>query len=532
MVVRADYPDQVYKSQRAKFRAVVNEIEALHQKGQPVLVGTVAIETSEMLSELLKRKGVPHNVLNAKQHEREAGIIAQAGRPGTVTIATNMAGRGVDILLGGNAEGIARERLRKQEVDLATLSEDDAVWLQALVEAKGEVERDRKKVLDAGGLHVLGTERHEARRIDNQLRGRAGRQGDPGTSRFFVALDDDLMRRFGGQSVAGIMERFGLEEDVPIEHGIVSKAIENAQVRVEGYNFDIRKHVLQYDDVVNKQREVIYAQRRQILNEPSMRPTIMGMIEDELRRLVDLITTDIEGGRAQALEREEWDLDALAGEVHKIVPLHERFDPEQWRSLNARELADELVAMAHKAYDEREQAVGEADMRRLERLVMLRIVDNRWIRHLTDLDELREGIGLRAFAQQDPLIAYKREASEMYGELVDSISHDIAYAIFHVQLMTRPPAPPVRQIQTNRSEGGSQQPARASSKAQLGRNDPCWCGSGKKYKQCHMRDDAGRAPATSASGAGAPGGQPPAAQQAARNASAPKAPPPKHGKRR
>ncbi len=529
-VIRADYPDQVYKSQRAKFRAVVNEIEALHQKGQPVLVGTVAIETSEMLADLLKRKGVPHNVLNAKQHEREAGIIAQAGRPGTVTIATNMAGRGVDILLGGNPDGIARERLRKQEIDLATLKEDDPVWLQALAEAKAEVERDRKKVIDAGGLHVLGTERHEARRIDNQLRGRSGRQGDPGSSRFFVALDDDLMRRFGGQSVAGIMERFGLEEDVPIEHGIVSKAIENAQVRVEGYNFDIRKHVLQYDDVVNKQREVIYAQRRQILSEPSMRPTIMGMIEDELRKLVDVITTDNESGKAIPLEREEWDLDALAGEVNKIIPLHERFDPEQWRTLNARELADELVAMAERAYDEREQAIGEADMRRLERLVMLRIVDNRWIRHLTDLDELREGIGLRAFAQQDPLVAYKREASEMYGELVDSISHDIAYSIFHVQLMTRPPAPPVRQMVTNRSEGASQ-PARASNKGQLGRNDPCWCGSGKKYKQCHMREDAGRAPATAPAGAGAPG-QPPPAQQAARNASAPKAQPAKHGKRR
>jgi preprotein translocase subunit SecA len=525
-IVRADYPDQVYKSQQAKFRAVVNEIDALHRAGQPVLVGTVAIETSEMLSDLLRRKGVPHNVLNAKQHEREAGIIAQAGRPGTVTIATNMAGRGVDILLGGNPDGTARERLRKEEIDLATLSEDDPVWLQALTEAKAEVERDRQRVIEAGGLHVLGTERHEARRIDNQLRGRAGRQGDPGSSRFFVALDDDLMRRFGGQSVANIMERFGLEEDVPIEHGMVSKAIENAQVRVEGYNFDIRKHVLQYDDVVNKQREIIYAQRRQILNEPSMRPTILGMIEDELRKLVDLITTDNESGRAMGLEREEWDLDALAGEVNKVLPLPDRFDPEQWRPLNARELADELVAMAEKAYDERERSIGEADMRRLERLVMLRIVDNRWIRHLTDLDELREGIGLRAFAQQDPLVAYKREASEMYGELVESISHDIAYSIFHVQLMARPPAPPVRQMVTNRSDGGSSQPVRASSKGQLGRNDPCWCGSGKKYKQCHMRDDAGRAPAAAPAGAGAPGGQ------AVRNASAPKAQPSKQGKRK
>ena len=457
-----------------------------------------------MLSDMLKRKGVPHNVLNAKQHEREAGVIAQAGRPGTVTIATNMAGRGVDILLGGNADGMARERLRKEGVDLATLSEDDPVWRQALEQAKREVEADRQTVIDAGGLHVLGTERHEARRIDNQLRGRAGRQGDPGSSRFYVSLDDDLMRRFGGQNVANIMERFGMDEDVPIEHSIVSKAIENAQVRVEGYNFDIRKHVLEYDDVVNKQREVIYNQRRQILNEPTMRPTIQGMVEDELRKLVTLITTDQESGRAIPLERSEWDLDTLAGEVNKIVPLPETFDPEVWRSFTANQLGDELVAMAEAAYDEREQEMGEENMRRLERLVMLRIVDNRWIRHLTDLDELREGIGLRAFAQQDPLVAYKREASQMYGELMESIAHDIAYSVFHVQLMTRPPAPPVRQIQTNRSDGGSQ-PARASSKGQIGRNDPCWCGSGKKYKQCHMREDQGRAPATVAAGAGSGG---------------------------
>ncbi len=499
-VVRADLSDQVYKSQRAKFGAVVNEIQQMHERGQPVLVGTVAIETSEMLSDLLRRRGVPHNVLNAKQHEREAGIIAQAGRPGTVTIATNMAGRGVDILLGGNVDGIARERLRKAEMDLATLSEDDPIWKEALVAAKAEVERDREIVIAAGGLHVLGTERHEARRIDNQLRGRAGRQGDPGSSRFFISLEDDLMRRFGGQSVAGIMDRLGLEEDMPIEHGIVSKAIENAQVRVEGYNFDIRKHVLEYDDVVNKQREIIYAQRRQILSEPTMRPTIMGMIEDELRKLVAAITSDAEGGRSMQLDPQEWDVDALAGEVIKIMPLPEGEDVERWRDLRPDALADHLVALANAAYDAREQAVGETDMRRLERLVMLRIVDNRWIRHLTDLDELREGIGLRAFAQQDPLVSYKREASEMYADLVDALSRDIAYTIFHMQLMTRPPTPPVRQIQTNRGDGGSQ-PARATSKQQLGRNDPCWCGSGKKYKQCHMREDQGRAPATAAASA-------------------------------
>ena len=514
-IVREDHPDQVYKTQRVKFRAVVNEIDQLHQKGQPVLVGTVAIETSEMLADLLKRKGVPHSVLNAKQHEREAGIIAQAGRPGAVTIATNMAGRGVDILLGGNADGIARERLRRDAVNLAELSEDDPVWLEALAQAKAEVEVDRQRVIAAGGLHVLGTERHEARRIDNQLRGRSGRQGDPGSSRFFVGLDDDLMRRFGGQSVANIMDRFGLEEDVPIEHNIVSKALENAQVRVEGYNFDIRKHVLEYDDVVNKQREIIYSQRRQILSEPTMRPTIMGMIEDELRKLVMLFTSDNENERSQALERSEWDLESLAVEVQKILPLPAGEEPETWRSFTANDLADHLVALADAAYDAREQSMGEEDMRRLERLVMLRVVDNRWIRHLTDLDELREGIGLRAFAQQDPLVSYKREASEMYGDLVASISHDIAYTIFHVQLMTRPVAPPVRQIQTNRSDGPAQ-PVRATSKQQLGRNDPCWCGSGKKYKQCHMREDMGRAPATAAAGTG--GG-------AAAGRTAPKQPP-------
>ena len=509
-VIRMDLPDQIYKSEHAKFRAVVNEIAELHTKGQPVLVGTVAIETSEMLADLLKRKGVPHNVLNAKQHEKEAGIIAQAGRPGTVTIATNMAGRGVDILLGGNADGMAREKLRKQDIDLAALGESDPVWLAALAEAKAACEADREKVLAAGGLHVLGTERHEARRIDNQLRGRSGRQGDPGSSRFFISLEDDLMRRFGGQSVANIMDRLKIDEDMPIEHGLVSKAIESSQIRVEGYNFDIRKHVLEYDDVVNRQRELIYTQRRQILSEPTMRPTIMGMVEDELRSLVEVFTSDATGtgGKPIALERSEWDLAGLGLEVAKIMPLPRGENPESWRKLNAPELAAYLVALAETAYDAKEVRLAAQtetpSMRDLEKAVMLRTVDNRWVRHLTDLDELREGIGLRAFAQLDPLIAYKKEAHEMYQEFVASIARDIAYAIYHVEF-TRPAAP-VRQIQTNRGDGGGQpqsQPARSGKTT--GRNDPCWCGSGKKYKQCHMRSDEGRAPAP------AGGGQPQAA---------------------
>jgi preprotein translocase subunit SecA len=502
-VIRVDYPDAVYKSGQAKFRAVVNEIAELHKQGQPVLVGTVAIETSEMLSDMLKRKGVPHNVLNAKQHEKEAGVIAQAGRPGTVTIATNMAGRGVDILLGGNPDGLARERLRKEGVDLAALGETDPVWRAALAQARTEVEADRQKVIAAGGLHVLGTERHEARRIDNQLRGRSGRQGDPGSSRFYVGLDDDLMRRFGGQSVSNLMERLGLDEDVPIEAGLVSKAIESAQTRVEGYNFDIRKHVLEYDDVVNKQREVIYNQRRQILSEPTMRPTIMGMAEDEIKELVQQF--------AGSPERSEWDLLGLAAELNKIIfpPHGER--PESWRLLNTPELTTHLMALAEKAYDAKEAAMSAEMVRHLERLVMLRAVDNRWVRHLTDLDELREGIGLRAFGQQDPLVAYKKEAHEMYQELIAAISHDVTYTIYHAQIITRPMLP--QRMQTNRGDGGPPQPARVTKMP--GRNDPCWCGSGKKYKHCHLRADQGHELAPATADGNGQGARPPVALPAA-----------------
>jgi preprotein translocase subunit SecA len=520
-VIREDYADQVYKTQRGKFKAVANEIEELYRLGQPVLVGTVAVETSEMLSGMLRGRGIPHNVLNAKQHEKEAGIIAQAGRSGTVTIATNMAGRGVDILLGGNPEGLARERLRKSGVDLTTLTEHDPTWQATLAQVKAECEADRHKVVTLGGLRVLGTERHEARRIDNQLRGRSGRQGDPGSSRFYMSLEDDLMRRFGGQGVAGLMERLGMEEDVPIEHNLINKAIESAQVRVEGYNFDIRKHVLEYDNVVNKQREVIYNQRRQILSEPTMRPTIMGMVEDELRALAEQFTGH--------LAQENWDLAGLAAEVNKIFPLPKEEKPGNWRRFAASELADHLVALAEQTYDAKEKALGAEQMRHLEKLVMLRAVDNRWVRHLTDLDELREGIGLRAIAQQDPLIAYKKEAHEMYQELVAAITHDIVGAIYHAQLMVRPAPPP--RIYTSRGDGSGAQPARrAASRTgpggakELGRNDPCWCGSGKKYKHCHMREDQGRGGDGSTAAKGqaratavpAPGGKPPAKRQPAR----------------
>ncbi len=507
---RIDYPDMIYKNQRAKFKAVVQEIEELHRKERPVLVGTVAIETSEFLSDMLDRRGIPHQVLNAKYHEREAQIIAQAGRPGAVTIATNMAGRGVDILLGGNPEGLARDQLRKEGFDLSqirTKEWDDAMkilrnggdptekykdhWAEVLKEKFEMCQRDHEKVWKLGGLHVIGTERHEARRIDNQLRGRAGRQGDPGSSRFYVSLEDELMRRFGGESIAGLMGKLGIDEDMPIEHSMVSKAIANAQVKVEGYNFDIRKHVLEYDDVVNKQREVIYAQRRRILQE-NMKPTILRMVEDELERLVNAF--------AGSRDPELWDLEGLYNSVREIFPLPEGEGPEKWAQMNNRDLLEHLIDLAHWVYDLKEQELGEEDMRRLERLVMLKAVDERWQRHLTDLDSLREGIGLRAVANQDPLVAYKREAHEAYQMLLQDIENDIVHTIYYVTLQ-RQPVLPRRNVRAYRpgvggdgGDGARQRRTTTSSGRRmtppyLGRNDPCWCGSGKKYKYCHLESD-------------------------------------------
>ncbi|MBC7222924.1 MAG: preprotein translocase subunit SecA, partial [Anaerolineae bacterium] len=345
-MIRVDYPDVVYKTEKAKFRAVVEEIAQLHEQGRPVLVGTISIEKSEGLSEMLRRRGIPHQVLNAKHHEKEAAIIAQAGRSGAVTIATNMAGRGVDILLGGNPEGLAREMLRKRGVDLTTVSKEE--WEAALAEAKAICEEDRKKVVALGGLHVLGTERHEARRIDNQLRGRAGRQGDPGSSRFYVSLEDDLMRRMGGAT--GLMDKVWVEEDMPIEHPLVTKSIEQAQIKMEGYNFDIRKHVLEYDDVVNKQREVIYAQRRQILTEPTLRPTILGMVNAELEGLVAAHL----GGR----EREEWDLEGLATAVRFILPNLSEDAPVRWGQMHQDEIVEDLHRLAEEAYEQTAQQIG------------------------------------------------------------------------------------------------------------------------------------------------------------------------------
>ena len=557
---RLDYPDLVFKTRTAKFKAVVDEIAAVHKTGRPILVGTIAIETSEMLSQMLHRKGVPHEVLNAKQHEREAFVIAQAGQPGQVTIATNMAGRGVDISLGGNPEGLAREHFRKQGKDLTEVPREE--WQAELAKAEAEMAEARKQVLSLGGLHVIGTERHEARRIDNQLRGRCARQGDPGSTRFYVSLEDELMQRFGGERVKDMMTRLKLEDDVPLEYGILSKSIEQAQEKVEGYNFDLRKHVIQYDDVINKQREVIYAQRRTILEKDDLHDVVMEMVNEQIKTLVD------EHTHGDATE--EWDLLGLMNEVRPIVPLPKNFDVNVWAKGTRDEITTELQALAEKRYtagleefarivqtqlmlsnmtlgtmkesrdtlmrsvyssakkhladaltpdlealtlnnipaDYRE-AVNKAfvDGVRLfrDRSIMIQTVDQLWVRHLTDLDDLREGIGLRAYAQRDPLVSFRTEASNTYAELLDSIREQVSQRIFNVQFNSgAQPAPRQQRQQHAQSQtlqrtqpkavpmqtsGGSEAakpaPVKVASKARVGRNDVCpFCNSGKKVKHC------------------------------------------------
>ena len=515
-VIRDDMDDLVYRNQEAKFKAVLDDITEKHEAGQPVLVGTVAIETSEYVSEMLNRRGIDHEVLNAKNHEREATIIAQAGRPGAVTIATNMAGRGVDILLGGNAEGMAREALRREQFELTMIRQSDwnhtldllkrgqepttvypgQRWVEVLADKWRETEQDKERVRGVGGLHVVGTERHEARRIDNQLRGRSGRLGDPGSSRFYLSLEDDLMRKFGGERIGGIMARLGVEDDVPIEAGLVNRAIENSQTKVEGYNFDTRKHVLRYDEVVNEQRNRIYDERRRILTEPSLKLTIESMIEAEVKDLVTQFTT---GEFDDQWQYEEL-VQALKALVHKLP---DDFAPEQWQSLKRDDIAEEAVELAKEAYAAKEEELTDPVLRQAEKQIMLWAVDNRWIRHLTDLDRLREGIGLQAFAQVDPLVAYKKEAYNMYADLLDAIRTDTVKAVFSVQVARpqaqaqaeaapakaklAPPSPMARNIRTNR-EPVQPQTMRKSG-PELGRNDPCWCGSGKKYKHCHLQSD-------------------------------------------
>jgi preprotein translocase subunit SecA len=488
---RVDYPDVVYRNPQAKFKAITEDIKQLQEQEQPVLVGTIAIETSEYLANMLDRQGIKHEVLNAKNHEREAAIIAQAGRPGSVTIATNMAGRGVDILLGGNAEGLARDELRRKGHDLTEV--EPALWDETLRKWQEVVTKDRAKVKELGGLHVIGTERHDARRIDNQLRGRSGRQGDPGSSRFYVSLQDDLMRRFGGQNVANLMERFGVEDDVPIEAGIVSKSIENAQTKVEGHNFDIRKHLLKYDDVINQQREVTYAQRRRILASPSIKETIWRMVETHLSNLVQNFTV--------GEDPEAWDLAALHSAVRTIIPLPPTLTSNTWANLAADEIEEQILDIAEKSYAALEEAIGDEQLRLAEKQLMLQVLDTLWVRHLTALDALRQSIGLRAYGQQDPLVAFQKEAFEMYGQLRDAIEEEVVRKIYHPTIIREAPQP--RNVQAVHPSAADASRAEAQTPGATekvlepvrvrktpGRNDLCWCGSGKKYKHCHMRSDA------------------------------------------
>ena len=446
-MIREDHPDVIYKTEEAKFKAVVEEIIELNQLRRPVLVGTVSIEKSERLARLLEKRGVPHEVLNAKQHEREALIVAKAGQPGAVTIATNMAGRGTDIVLG---DGVAH----------------------------------------AGGLHIIGTERHESRRIDNQLRGRAGRQGDPGSSRFFIALDDDLMRIFGGEKIKNFMNFLRIGDDEPIEAKMVSRQIEGAQAKVEGHNFDARRHLVEYDDVMNKQREVIYADRRKILEGADLRENVLGMIRKVIEQTVPQY--------CESRHPESWDLNGLVDHLRKVFPMPPAAEipAEEWGETHEA-VIERLFDYAQSAYAQKEAQEGADRVRKLERLVMLRVIDSKWVNYLTMIEHFKEGIGLRAFGQKDPLVEYKNEAFHAFEELQHDIQFDIASTIFRLRLVEEaPPPPPV--LITNRGEAsaaGARRPgpngagarARIPAGGKLGRNDPCFCGSGKKFKKCHGR---------------------------------------------
>ncbi len=434
-MVRADHSDLIYKNRRAKFRAVVNEIEDWYKKQRPVLVGTITIENSELVSEMLQRRGIPHHVLNAKHHEKEAEIVAKAGQPGTVTISTNMAGRGTDIVLG---EG----------------------------------------VVGKGGLHIIGTERHESRRIDNQLRGRAGRQGDPGSSRFYVSLEDDLMRLFGSQRVSNMMDRLGIEEDTPIEHGLITRAIENAQKKVEQYHFGMRKQVLEFDDVMNKQRETIYGLRRRILEGRELKQKIFEMMEQTTGEW-------IESFLPPKIHPDEWDWEGLFQAVNEVIPV---LGLEQLKEGKKREeIKTELLEILQRAYADREQAIGSEAMREIERLVMLRIIDSAWIEQLHNMDVLQEGIGLRGYGGRDPLIEYKIEGYGMFQEMMRGVREQILGMILKVELRGEEEMAPKPRVVSYGAPEKAARPAPTRVAVKVGRNDPCPCGSGKKYKKCCLK---------------------------------------------
>ena len=493
-VIRIDNEDSVYKTEAGKYRAVINQVTACHEKGQPVLVGTVSIEKNELLSRMLTKAGIKHNVLNAKNHEKEAEIVAQAGKLGAVTVATNMAGRGTDIMLGGNAEYMAKDDMRRAglsdeliaeatgyaETDNQEILDARALFAAKLRQHKDEIAGEAEQVRQAGGLFIIGTERHDSRRIDNQLRGRAGRQGDPGETRFYISLEDDLMRLFGGDRVTNMMERMNIDEDTPIENKMLSSAIEQAQTTVESRNFQSRKAVLEYDDVMNKQREIIYGQRKQVLDGMDVKSVIMNMMNTSIRHLVQ---GAFAGGSLDSVSMRE-----LLGSVEGLYfPKYAvRFEETQIPALTADEVADAFAQAAADYYEKKEQELTSPVMREVERVVLLRVVDEYWMDHIDAMQDLRQGIRLRAYAQTDPIIAYKKESLEMFEEMIAAIQEETVRRLYSVRVKKD------EEIKRERVASGmtenvggdgtvKKQPRKVK---KIGRNDPCPCGSGKKYKQC------------------------------------------------
>ena len=518
-IAREDLQDSVYQTERGKFKAIANRVAEVHTTGQPVLVGTISIEKSELISEMLKKRGVKHNVLNAKQHDKEAEIVADAGRLGMVTIATNMAGRGTDIILGGNPEFEAKKEMQKlgysdEAISFASsfvksndpeLNEARAKFKEIHENLKAERKEEQQKVVELGGLCIIGTERHESRRIDNQLRGRSGRQGDPGQTQFFISLEDELMRLFGGERMQKIVDRMGLEEDEAIEAGMLSKSIEGAQKKVEGKNFGIRKYVLQYDNVMNKQREIIYDERRKVLFGEDLRDYIINMAHSILNAIVDPIVVE-------SKFPEEWDFETLSKNLQKISDKYRgklQYTTEELNGMTEESLRQSVCDEFDEIYAEKEAEIGSEQMREVERMILLRVVDNLWMDHIDAMDQLKSGIGLRALGQQDPAAAYAKEGFDMFEQMISAIQEDTVKYCYNVTVETKTERKAILEAgEAKKSEyidddmvramqGGGELPEEAQvpereAKQQtvrrdhpkVGRNDLCPCGSGKKYKNC------------------------------------------------
>jgi preprotein translocase subunit SecA len=498
-MVRTDFSDVIYRTLPEKWDAVIEEIKECYEKGQPALVGTVSVENSELIARRLMKEKVPHNVLNAKYHEREAEIVAQAGRKGSVTIATNMAGRGTDILLGGNPDFMAREFLKKDEIDPDEATEDQ--WQTAFARAKRIVEEEHQEVVALGGLHIVGTERHESRRIDNQLRGRAGRQGDPGSSRFFLSLEDDLMRIFAGDKVKALMQRLGMEQGVAIESKMVSKRIAAAQKSVEGRNFEARKHLLEYDDVMNKQRETIYGLRRQLMEEPDQRDYLLGD-PPQAGVALDLLSDITRQYLNPDVSQDDWDIENYKIQIKTIYDLDVDREGLELQNMTSPEVVEAIWERLKVNYERKEQQIGPEAMRTYERIIMLNIIDAQWKDHLLSLDHLKQGIGLVGYGQKDPLVEYKKQSFDLFQEMLDRIDTTTIRSLFNLQVVAEQPPETLQQRRAARRQaslrftGPNQGAAPAGEEdgkvktvvrdqPKTGRNEPCPCGSGKKYKKCH-----------------------------------------------